>query len=86
MKGVINIIKSIPSRIWIDTFQIKFEYETKRKNKKEQIRELKQLNQEAAKRDFWIWIQSMSEKEPHRAMLNVNILSVDKVSGEFINL
>lgn len=60
MKGVINIIKSIPSRIWIDTFQIKFEYETKRKNKKEQIREIKQLNQEAAKRDFWIWIQSMS--------------------------
>lgn len=79
-----NDLKSIPSRIWIDTYYIKFKYTTKRKNEKEQVRKIKQLNEDAAKRDFWIWIQTMSENEPHRAMLNVNILSIEKISGEFI--
>lgn len=77
-------LKSIPSRIWIDTYYIKFKYTTKRKNEKEQVRKIKQLNEDTAKRDFWIWIQTMSENEPHRAMLNVNILSIEKISGEFI--
>lgn len=60
-----NDLKSIPSRIWIDTYYIKFKYTTKRKNEKEQVRKIKQLNEDAAKRDFWIWIQTMSENEPH---------------------
>lgn len=77
-------LKNIHSRIWIDTYYIRFKYTTKRKNEKEQVRKIKQLNEDAAKRDFWIWIQTMAENEPHRAMLNVNILSIEKVSGEFI--
>lgn len=79
-------LKNIHSRIWIDTYYIRFKYTTKRKNEKEQVRKIKQLNEDAAKRDFWIWIQTMAENEPHRAMLNVNILSIEKVSGEFIEL
>ena len=77
-------LKNIHSTIWIDTHYIRFKYTTKRKNEKEQVRKIKQLNEDAAKRDFWIWIQTMAENEPHRAMLNVNILSIEKVSGEFI--
>lgn len=78
--------KSIPSEIWVNTFLIRYSYETKRKNKKEQIRKIKQIDESKAKIDFWHWLESMAEKEPHRAMFNVNILSIEKVNGEFIKL
>lgn len=80
------MIKSIPSRIWINSYEIKFSYETKRKNKKEQTRQVKQLDENQAKRDFYIWLDTMKEKEPHRAMFNVNILDIAKIGGEFIEI
>lgn len=80
------MLKKIKSRIWIKRFVLKFEYDTKRGNHKEQEREIFQLDEESAKRDFHIWINTMKEQEPHRAMLNVNILSVVEDGGKLIEL
>lgn len=77
-------IKKIPSRIWINKYNINFEYETKRGNRKSQERYIKQVDKDTAERDFWMWIETMKEKEPHRAMLNVNILSITYVGGKLI--
>lgn len=79
-------IKKIKSRIWINKFEIEFEYDTKRGNHRKQKRAVFQTDENAAKRDFIIWLDTMREKEPHRAMLNANILSVANVGGELIEL
>lgn len=79
-------IKKIKSKIWIDDYTIKFEYETKRGNHKTQKRMITTTDKKLAERDFWLWINTMSEDEPHRAMLNVNILSVERGEGRYISL
>lgn len=79
-------IKTIPSMIWVNEYNIKFKYETKRKNSKEQIRKITQIDKKTAERDFWLWIQNFNEEKPYRAMLNVEILSIDKVSGRYIEI
>lgn len=78
--------KKIKSRISVNKFEIKFEYDTKRGNHKSQKRLILQNDEETAKRDFWIWLNTMKEKEPHRAMLNANILSIANVGTELIEL
>ena len=78
--------KKIKSRISVNKFEIEFEYDTKRGNHKSQKRVVLQNDEEAVKRDFWIWLETMREKEPHRAMLNANILSVVNVGTELIEL
>lgn len=83
-KLMVNI-KNIPSRVWINDYRIKFEYDTTRKNHRTQERNIRQNDEESAKRDFWIWIDTMKEKEPHRGMLNVNILSIEHVGGQIIH-
>ncbi|GAA0122228.1 hypothetical protein [uncultured Clostridium sp.] len=79
-------IKKIKSKIWIDDYTIKFEYETKRGNHKAQKRMITTTDKKLAERDFWLWINTMSEDEPHRAMLNVNILSIERGEGRYISL
>lgn len=81
-----NNIKRIPSKIWMEDYIIKFEYDTLRKNHKEQERLITQTTEESAKRDFWIWLDIMKEKEPQRKMLNANILSITKTNGRYISL
>lgn len=79
-------VKKIKSRISINKFEIGFEYDTKRGNHRTQKRLILQNDEETAKRDFWIWLNTMKEKEPHRAMLNANILSIVNAGIELIEL
>jgi transposase len=79
-------IKRIFSKIWVDDYLIKFEYDTKRKNHKEQTRLITQINKEAAERDFIIWMDVNNSDKPYRAMLNAQILSITKTNGRYITL
>lgn len=79
-------IKRIYSNIWIDDYIIEFSYETKRKNKKTQKRLITHADEKFATRDFWLWINTFNSENEYRAMLNVEILSVEKINGRYINL
>lgn len=79
-------IKKIESNVWIDDYIIEFSYETKRKNKKTQKRSITHFNEKFATRDFWLWINSFNTDNEYRAMLNVQILSIEKINGRYINL
>lgn len=79
-------IKKIKSNIWIDDYIIEFSYETKRKNKKVQKRIISHVNEKLATRDFWLWINTFNTDFEYRAMLNVKILSIEKVNGRYIEI
>lgn len=79
-------IKKIESNLWIDDYIIEFSYETKRRNKKSQKRLISHFDEKLAIRDFWLWINTFNTDNEYRAMLNVQILSVEKINGRYINL
>jgi hypothetical protein len=79
-------IKRIFSKIWVDDYLIKFEYDTKRKNHKEQTRRISHISEDLARRDFIRWIDVNNSDKPYRAMLNVKILSIEKENGRYITL
>ena len=79
-------IKKIKSNIWVNDFIISFKYDTKRNNHKTQKRIITTIDENMAKRDFWLWINVNNEDKPYRAMLNVNILSIAKGEGRYISL
>lgn len=79
-------IKKINSNIWVDDYIIEFKYETKRKNKKVQKRLITHATEKLATRDFWLWVNAFNTDYEYRAMLNVEILSVEKINGRYINL
>lgn len=75
-------LKRIPSKILINKYKITWSYETKRGYYREQQRTIDHISKQDAKNTFFKWISEMKEKEPHRAMLNVNILSIAKEEGQ----
>lgn len=79
-------VKKIKSKIWVNDFTINFEYDTKRGNHRAQKRVITTTDENMAKRDFWLWIQTNNNDKPYRAMLNVNILSIAKGEGQYISL
>lgn len=79
-------IKKINSNIWVDDYIIEFSYETKRKNKKVQKRLLTHTTEKLATRDFWLWLNTFNTDNEYRAMLNVQILGIEKINGRYIAL
>lgn len=79
-------IKRIKSNIWVDDYIIEFAYETKRRNKKTQKRVLTHISEKLATRDFWLWINTFNTDYEYRAMLNVEILSIEKINGRYVEL
>lgn len=83
---MVENIKKIQSTIAINEYVINFSYETKRGNKKEQKRSIKALDEENAKTNFMIWLMTYNEDFSYRAMLNVKILSIEKINTSYITL
>ena len=81
-----EVIKKIKSKIWIEDFIITFSYKTKRNNDKQQKRIITTISKELAERDFWLWVNTLNEDKPYRAMSNVKILFIAKENGRFIEL
>lgn len=79
-------IKKLKSQIWISDYIITFSYETKRHNHKEQKRMITTISRQFAERDFWLWINTINEDKPYRAMANVTILDIEEINGRYINL
>lgn len=79
-------LKKIKSKIWVNDYTISFEYDTKRNNHKTQERIITTIDEESAKRDFWIWSDINNTDKPYRAMANVKILDIAKGEGRYINL
>ena len=79
-------IKKIKSQIWISDYVITFEYDTKRHNHKKQQRVITTINKHYAQKDFWLWINTINEDKPYRAMANVTILDIEEINGRYINL
>lgn len=71
-------IKKVKSRISLTDFIITFEYDTKRKNHRQQQRLVTQINEKDAERDFWIWLNVQNEDKAYRAISNVKILGIEK--------
>lgn len=84
--GYMEVIKKIKSKIWIEDFIITFSYKTKRNNDKQQKRIITTISKELAERDFWLWVNTLNEDKPYRAMSNVKILFIAKENGRFIEL
>lgn len=79
-------LKKIKSKIWVNDYTISFEYDTKRNNHKIQERIITTIDEESAKRDFWIWSDINNTDKPYRAMANVKILDIAKGEGRYISL
>ena len=83
---MIQDIKKLKSHIWINDYVITFEYDTKRHNHKTQQRAITTISKKYAERDFWLWINTINEDKPYRAMANVKILDIAETNGRNINL
>ena len=74
----------IPGKVVLQEFQITFEYETKRNNRRTRTVTIKATNKEQA--EFWFdnWWQTDAEKREFRAYSNVKILECVKIGQELI--
>nr|WP_302600270.1 hypothetical protein [uncultured Cellulosilyticum sp.] len=74
----------IPGKVVLQEFQITFEYETKRNNRRTRTVTIKATSKEQA--EFWFdsWWQTDAEKREFRAYSNVKILECVKIGQELI--
>jgi hypothetical protein len=79
-------VKIILSRVAINAYEIEFTYTTKKGNSKTQKVVVQQTDEELAKRDFWIWNDTMKESEPDHIMKDVEINKVTKLYGKYMKL
>lgn len=78
-----NILK-IPGKIFISTFAITFEYDTKRNNRRKRNVQIKANTEEDAKFWFNVWWQSYNERNPFKAYSNVKILECVQTERDLV--
>jgi hypothetical protein len=79
-------VKYILSRVAISAYEIDFTYTTKKGNSKTQQVTVQQTDEDLAKRDFWIWYDTMKESEPDHIMKDAVINKVTKKYTKYMKL
>lgn len=81
-----GLIRKIKSTIYIGKYLVEYEYETMRKNKKNNRKIVVQTSAENAEKDFWLWLNNTNEKEPLRRISNVKILGINVIGEAKVEL
>lgn len=76
----------IPGRVLISTYNIIFEYDTKRNNHKQRNVQVKAANKIEAEYSFSKWVEECNKEKPFKAYSNVKILECEEIDRQVISV